>query len=179
MKAAYCFLRTVEHRLQMVADEQTHTLPAERAELERFARFSGFANRDAFANVLLGHLDKVQHHYARCSRRRPDADRPVAGVSSRMPTIARRSTGSAEMGFRPPLEASSIVRHWLSGNHRSLKSEAARSHLQALLPALLDHLARTDNPDATLVALRPLPRRSARRRRGCFRCCGRIPTSSR
>ena len=40
---AYRFLRVVEHRLQMVADEQTHTLPAERDGLERFARFLGFA----------------------------------------------------------------------------------------------------------------------------------------
>ena len=39
LTAAYCFLRSVEHRLQMVADEQTHTLPGDREGLERFARF--------------------------------------------------------------------------------------------------------------------------------------------
>ena len=43
------------------------------------------------------------------------------------------------------------MRHWLAGGHRSLKGEAARSHLEALLPVLLEHLARTDNPGATLV----------------------------
>ena len=53
MKAAYVFLRTVEHRLQMVNDEQTQVLPGERAELERFARFLGYKDRDAFAKVLL------------------------------------------------------------------------------------------------------------------------------
>ena len=58
MKEAYCFLRMVEHRLQMVNDEQTQTLPAGRPELERFARFLGFANRDAFAKVLLGHIQQ-------------------------------------------------------------------------------------------------------------------------
>src|SRR5438309_7729117 len=42
LAAAYRFLRMVEHRLQMVADEQTHTLPGDRAGLERFARFLGF-----------------------------------------------------------------------------------------------------------------------------------------
>ena len=62
--AAYRFLRTVEHRLQMVADEQTHTLPTERAALEGFARFMGFAGRDDFAGVLLPHLRNVQRHYA-------------------------------------------------------------------------------------------------------------------
>src|SRR4030095_13906399 len=62
--AAYRFLRGVEHRLQMVADEQTHTLPADRDGVERFARFAGFADRDAFAAVLVGHLRNVQRHYA-------------------------------------------------------------------------------------------------------------------
>ena len=44
------------------------------------------------------------------------------------------------------------MRHWLSGGYRSLKGEAARGHLQELLPVLLEHLARTDNPDAAVVA---------------------------
>ena len=50
----------------------------------------------------------------------------------------------AELGFRAPLEASTIVRHWLAGGHRSLKGDMARSHLEALLPVLLEQLARTD-----------------------------------
>ena len=40
----------------MVNDEQTQTLPDDRAALERFARFFGFKSRDAFATVLVGHL---------------------------------------------------------------------------------------------------------------------------
>ncbi|MGC2823310.1 MAG: bifunctional [glutamine synthetase] adenylyltransferase/[glutamine synthetase]-adenylyl-L-tyrosine phosphorylase [Pseudolabrys sp.] len=150
MKEAYCFLRAVEHRLQMVNDEQTQTLPAERADLERFARFSGFANRDAFAKVLLGHLDKVQHYYARLFEKTPDVDRPVLAFPANVDDIKTLDRLS-ELGFGAPLEASSIIRHWLSDNHRSLRSQAARTHLRALLPALLEHLARTDNPNATLV----------------------------
>ncbi len=150
MKQAYCFLRTVEHRLQMVNDEQTQVLPAERASLERFARFLGYASRDAFAKVLLDHLDKVQRHYARLFESPPGGNKPALAFPRRADD--RKSLDRlAELGFRSPLEASSIIRHWLSGEHRSLKGEAARSHLQALLPALLEHIGRTDNPGATLV----------------------------
>jgi len=60
LSEAYCFLRATEHRLQMIADEQTHTLPAEREGVERFARFLGFANRDAFAKTLLDFMRKVE-----------------------------------------------------------------------------------------------------------------------
>ena len=112
MKAAYCFLRTVEHRLQMVNDEQTQTLPAERDGLERFARFLGFADRDAFAEVLLGHLDKVQRYYARLFENEPAADQPKLSFppdADDHKTLDRL----AELGFRAPLEASAIVRNWL------------------------------------------------------------------
>src|SRR5262249_29365739 len=61
---AYRFLRRVEHRLQMVADEQTHTLPEEPEAMERFARFLGFADRNAFARELLHHMERVQTHYS-------------------------------------------------------------------------------------------------------------------
>jgi glutamate-ammonia-ligase adenylyltransferase len=40
---AYCFLRDVEHRLQMEDNLQTHTIPANRSDRERLARLMGFA----------------------------------------------------------------------------------------------------------------------------------------
>jgi glutamate-ammonia-ligase adenylyltransferase len=150
MKDAYCFLRVVEHRLQMVNDEQTQTLPSEKESLERFACFLGFRDRDAFAKVLLGHLDRVQHFYARLFEKIPEQETSVFVFppdTDDHKTLDRLSA----LGFRAPLEASSIVRHWLSGGHRSLKGEAARSHLEALLPSLLEHIAGTDNPGATLI----------------------------
>jgi glutamate-ammonia-ligase adenylyltransferase len=150
MAAAYCFLRTVEHRLQMVNDEQTQALPAERAELERFARFLGFADRDAFAAVLLGHLGKVQGHYARLFEAAPAADKPAllfAPEADDKKTLDRLG----ELGFKAPLEASAIVRLWLAGGHRPLKAEFTQTHLRELLPALLEQLGRSDNPNAALM----------------------------
>ncbi|HEY6832831.1 MAG TPA: bifunctional [glutamine synthetase] adenylyltransferase/[glutamine synthetase]-adenylyl-L-tyrosine phosphorylase, partial [Pseudolabrys sp.] len=150
MKAAYTFLRTVEHRLQMVNDEQTQTLPAEREGLERFARFLGYPDRDAFAAVLLGHLDKVQHTYGRLFEKTAEPDEPALLFP---PDADDRKTLDrlGALGFQSPLEASHIARHWLAGGHRSLKGEIARSHLEALLPSLIEHLARTDNPNAALI----------------------------
>ena len=97
MKAAYCFLRTVEHRLQMVNDEQTQTLPADRAAIDHFARFMGFADRDAFARALLGHLNKVQHYYARLFEKEEDIGQPA--LAQLKPTITRRSTGFRNLVF--------------------------------------------------------------------------------
>jgi glutamate-ammonia-ligase adenylyltransferase len=154
LSAAYRFLRAVEHRLQMIADEQTHTLPAEREDVERFARFLGFAGRDAFAAALLGHMRNVQRQYARLFE-----DAPAAEASRRALQFPRDKDDTATldklsaMGFRRPLEVSYAVRRWLSGEYRSLRSEFARSHLEGLVPVLVDHLARAENPDRALVAL--------------------------
>src|SRR6476620_1020060 len=65
LTAAYEFLRRVEHRLQMMADEQTHTLPDNVAAVERFARVLGYDSRASFAVDLLGHLNVVQGHYGK------------------------------------------------------------------------------------------------------------------
>ena len=151
---AYRFLRVVEHRLQMVADEQTHTLPDDREALERFARFLGYADRDAFAAVLLEHLRKVQRHYARLFE-----DAPAAEASRRALAFPAEKDDTetldklAGMGFRRPLEVSQAVRRWLAGEYRSLKGEFARAHLSDLVPVLIDQLSRSENPDQALVAL--------------------------
>ena len=65
LTAAYEYLRRVEHRLQMISDEQTHALPDEPEAVERFANFFGYESRAAFAKDLLGHLKTVQGHYSK------------------------------------------------------------------------------------------------------------------
>ena len=151
LEAAYCFLRTVEHRLQMVADEQTHTLPRDSADLDRFARFLGFPDREAFAATLLGHLRKVQEHYARLFEEvpAPGGERPALSFAE-----DDRATLDAlvEMGFRRPLAVTAAVRRWWSGEYRGLRSEVARAHLRELAPALVQQFARSDDPDAALIA---------------------------
>jgi len=150
LSAAYRFLRTVEHRLQMVNDEQTQTLPADRDGLERFARFLGFTGRDDFAVTLLGHLKSVQQHYSRLFEAPAGAGGPpfvFPADSDDRKTLDRLG----ELGFRAPLQASATVRQWLKGEHASLKSDSAREQLKDLLPVLLEQIARSDNPDAALV----------------------------
>ena len=154
LTAAYDFLRVVEHRLQMRADEQTHSLPSDPAELEGFARFLGFASRDAFATVLLGHLRTVEKHYVRLFETTPAAiDSPqhlsFAGpVASTSPTLDRL----AELGFRQPREVDAAVRRWHSAVYRALRGEQARKNLDELVPIIVQQLAATDNPDAAFAA---------------------------
>ena len=150
LDAAYRFLRTVEHRLQMVADEQTHTLPTERTALEHFARFMGFTGRDSFASVLLTHLRNVQRHYANLFEAPPSPPgaRVVFDPGNMRATVDRL----AALGFRQPVEVAAIITHWLNREYRSLRGEFARQHFVELLPLLLEQFAQADNPDGAVAA---------------------------
>jgi glutamate-ammonia-ligase adenylyltransferase len=151
--AAYDFLRKVEHRLQMQADEQTHTLPADREGLEVFARFLGFSGRDAFAAMLLSHLRAVERHYGRLFERAPADLAQRQNLSFATPEGESETLDRlAEMGFRQPRELAAAVHRWHSSLYRSLRGEQARQSLNELVPVLIEQFARAESPDAAFAA---------------------------
>ncbi|MBI4274854.1 MAG: bifunctional [glutamine synthetase] adenylyltransferase/[glutamine synthetase]-adenylyl-L-tyrosine phosphorylase, partial [Rhizobiales bacterium] len=153
LKASYCFLRTVEHRLQMVNDEQIHTLPSDAVTLERFVRFLGFDDADKFAAALTGHLQKVQEHYVKLFEAAPATAPGQPGFVFAADADDRATLKMlSEMGFRNPLEASAYVRRWLTGGYSSLRSELAREQFRALIPALLEQFSRAEGRDEAIVS---------------------------
>src|SRR5207244_10316085 len=68
---AYRFLRRLEHRLQMIDDEQTHTLPKTADALAHIACFAGFDDVEGFSDALLVHLSPGQSHYAALFEKQP------------------------------------------------------------------------------------------------------------
>ena len=94
---AYYFLRRIENRLQMVGDQQTHILPADRAELDRIARFSGYEETDAFANALLATFKQVEAHYGALFEKLPEppASLPNIVISAEADPAAIASSRAA------------------------------------------------------------------------------------
>ena len=153
LTAAYFFLRRVEHRLQMMADEQTHTLPADTGALGVFARFLGCKDRDAFAAVLVTHLRKVEGHYVRLFERAPELlarqqNLWFEGDAAETETLDRL----AQLGFRRPQEVATAVLKWRAGTYRALRGEQARANLTELLPSIIDQFSGAENPDAAFTA---------------------------
>ena len=153
LTAAYDFLRRVEHRLQMIADEQTHTLPSDAAALDVFARFLGFTGRDDFAGALVFHLRNVERHYVRLFERAPELlarqqHISFAGADTAGETLDRL----ARLGFRRPHELAAAVRKWHAGTYRALRGEQARDNLTKLIPVIVDQFSRAENPDAAFAS---------------------------
>jgi len=150
---AYEFLRRVEHRLQMIADEQTHTLPDEAGAVERFAHFFGYDSRDAFAGDLIGHLNIVQGHYSRLFEGDPAGTVKLPDVDyGAGPEDQRLLDHLLALGFKKPVMVATTLRQWLTGGYRALRNEATRNAFVEFMPGLIDGLAHAEEPDDAVTA---------------------------
>ncbi len=130
LTAAYRGHREIEHRLQMVADQQTHSLPATPEAWERLACLTG--SRD------------------------PGPLRDA--IAARVARVAELATGffdpeaqSSAQGRRLSAEQAATVERWRG--YPALRTERARESLGRLAPALFDLLDRAARPDEALANL--------------------------
>jgi glutamate-ammonia-ligase adenylyltransferase len=148
LKAAYLFLRLIEHRLQMVDDAQTHTLPDDKVELEHIAKFCGFGRLRDFEATLRATLEIVQRHYAALFENEPPlaaarGNLVFTGVEDDPETLSTLT----RMGFTRAAEVSALIRGWHHGRLRATRSPRAKELLTRLVPLLLAAFARTGDAD--------------------------------
>ncbi|WP_158818639.1 bifunctional [glutamine synthetase] adenylyltransferase/[glutamine synthetase]-adenylyl-L-tyrosine phosphorylase [Methylocapsa sp. S129] len=154
LSEAYEFLRRVEHRLQMVADEQTQRLPFEALELTRFAKFCGYNSLSRFSDDVVKHLRDVETHYARLFEHAPGLDVSAGSlVFTGVVDDPETLTTLQRLGFRRPEQAAETIRGWHFGRRLAVRGARAREVLTELTPALLDAFSRSGDPDAALAAL--------------------------
>jgi [glutamine synthetase] adenylyltransferase / [glutamine synthetase]-adenylyl-L-tyrosine phosphorylase len=154
LEAAYRFLRQVEHRLQMVNDRQTHSLPEKPEDLARIALFLGFADTATFAAALIHQLTRVRFHYAAVFDVLPSPlydDSTSAELDFRGDDPSPPATVAAlrGMGFTAPERIVARVRAWTTGHVRALRSARARELMDRMLPTILARLGAQPHPDDT------------------------------
>ncbi|HEX4641074.1 MAG TPA: hypothetical protein VH252_06790, partial [Chthoniobacterales bacterium] len=77
LEDAYRFLRSVEHRLQIESEQQTHTVPENSDALRRLAGSLGFPSAGKFNAALREHMQKVRTIFRRVISA-PDSIAPPA-----------------------------------------------------------------------------------------------------
>ena len=151
--AAYRQLRTVEHCLQMIADEQTHTLPDDAAALAVVARMSGFGNADAFGRTITETLNTVRDRYVQLFEAAPTLTSRVGSLvftgdsddPATLETLLR-------LGYVRPGEVTQAVRAWHHGRYPATRSASARERLTEFVPILIEALGGTESADAAFAA---------------------------
>jgi glutamate-ammonia-ligase adenylyltransferase len=152
LTSTYWFLRAVENRLQMRADDQTHTMPEDEAELAVVARLMGYETLGAFEADYRNALERVARYYAELFAEEESLGSELGSLvftgSDDDPATLETLSG---MGFEDPAKASATVRKWHYGGYAATRTPAARAHLTELLPALLKTFSQTGAADAAMA----------------------------
>lgn len=148
---AYRFLRKLEHRLQMVDDQQTHSLPLTQEGMGRIAGFLGYPDIAGFTSELGAQLVRVQEHFAALFARSPSLSGPGSLVFTGAEDDPETLNTLERLGFKNARGIAAAIRAWHHGRYRATRSERAREILTELTPDLLTALAGTAEPDAAFV----------------------------
>ena len=156
LEEAYRFLRQVEHRLQMVNDRQTHSLPEKPEDLKRIALFLDFPDTASFARTLIHQLTRVRVHYAAVFEVLPSPlyeTVPQTSLDFRGDDPSPPATVAAlkSMGFAQPERIVARVRAWVTGHVRALRSARARELMDQMLPTILGRIGAQPHPDDTFT----------------------------
>jgi len=135
LEAAYRFLRRVEHRLQIEAEQQTHTIPENGEALDRLVRSLGFPTKESFAGALREHMHGVRAIFHRI------VEAPSPGTESRAESLHI---------FRDEKSAARSLNDLARGKGGLHVAARTRQVLRNLRPLLFRWLASAADPDVTL-----------------------------
>ncbi|MCY4192869.1 MAG: bifunctional [glutamine synthetase] adenylyltransferase/[glutamine synthetase]-adenylyl-L-tyrosine phosphorylase [bacterium] len=139
---AYIHLRTVEHRLQLRDERQTHELPADDADREWAALASGFESLNAFQESHRRHQTSVREIHQRIFYRQTLDRLHETGMVSEL-----RPERLGQLGFADPDRAAAAI-------ERLTENLGRRANvMQQVLVIMVEALATAPDPDLGLVRL--------------------------
>ena len=154
LQNAYRFLRRVEHRIQVVQEQQTHNLPQQAAELEVLARRCGFDERTSFLAVLEEHRKNVGQRFRDLFHTAEEDEQPVRPDvtfifdSESDPDLVKDLL--EEKGFKNPDAAYDSLLMLRGGDPQKRLTRRGRRCLEKLAPQLLGELLDSPDPDQAL-----------------------------
>jgi glutamate-ammonia-ligase adenylyltransferase len=140
----YRLLRTIEHRVQMVDDAQTHLLPKDAGALDNVARLHGLSDGEALLGLIRPHVERAGTIFDSLA---PDSSARL----SNDPDILIEELET--LGFHDPASAARHIADWRSGKARALRSPPASQAFEAMLPGLLRAIVAGADPNHALNRL--------------------------
>ena len=149
LTAAYHELRALEHRVQMLADEQSHVLPVDPERRADVAALAGQGDLAAFDAGVEAVLVGVNQRYGELFEGGEELSSPYGSLVF---TGVENDPGTLEtlkrMGFSEPATVSDTIRSWHHGRIPATRTARGRELFTRLAPQLLTAVAKTGAPDA-------------------------------
>ena len=147
---AYEFYRKLEHRLQMVDDQQTHTMPERGEGYNHIASFMGYESTEAFEAVLGNYIELTHNMFTDSfggESLYAEGNLVFTGTNHDPETLGTLS----KMGFQNGEVISQTIMGWHRGSRRCTRSKLARQLLTELVPDILIALSNTVHPDQAFL----------------------------
>lgn len=139
----YRTLRTIEHRLQMRADEQTHQIPTAAQARTTLAQFCGFDGWRAMERYLAGVTRAVAARYDRLVEE-AEEDRLPRDHQALVQHLRKAR-------FADPESAAKLIDGWRFGRYRALRSTEAQTAFETVLPKLITALGAAADNKAAII----------------------------
>ena len=152
LSCAYRRLRALEHRVQMLEDEQSQTVPVDPDTRRRLAALDGQSDLALFDQQLEALLRDVHERFARQfddgeSLATRAGSLVLTGVEPMPDTLNTLTT----LGFSDPERVWTRLAGWAAGKARAARTERARALFSRFAPRLVEGLADTGDPDAAFT----------------------------
>ncbi|MEM1133289.1 MAG: bifunctional [glutamine synthetase] adenylyltransferase/[glutamine synthetase]-adenylyl-L-tyrosine phosphorylase [Pseudomonadota bacterium] len=143
LSESYIMLRTIEHRLQMVDDRQTHALPDDAAALDNVAELHGLADGAALLEMLQPVCAIVSQHYDQLLAEQGNGGGQASSASDNTEQIMLTDHDEllpgqlAALGFADPKVIAERLADWRSGKVRALRTPQSRKAFEDQIGTLL------------------------------------------
>ncbi len=145
LSQAYVAHRTVEHRLQMVQDRQTQTIPVNEEARAEVAALDGWSDPRAWEADIAERLATVH-----------DVTKEFFDAAGRLPSEPAQARTDAQSiaahGFTRPDDVSRTLHRWHSGGIAATSTERGQRLYAALEADLIGMLGSADSPDDAIAA---------------------------
>jgi glutamate-ammonia-ligase adenylyltransferase len=155
LRSSYLYLRQLENRLQMLNDEQTHSLPEDASNRARLALAMGTGSWEGLLAELERHRETVTQHFQSVVLAPVTAETVAAPLDletlwgiEQPPEMLHQAVARA--GLKPAAELAALLAEWRSGTTVQRLDEVARRRLQALVPRILAQLRSSTDPQTAL-----------------------------
>jgi len=152
LQKSYVYFRTLEHRLQMINDDQTHAIPRTKEALLRITRFMGYLDISQFENEFIDHLNCVHHIFNNLLQDTNQTRKNDTNLFFPMDTYHPHTLKAIKFaGFKNEKNIYKLIQNWQLGRYRACRTDRARSILKQLVPDILKAFGQHEDPDAGIV----------------------------
>lgn len=157
LKNAYLFFRTLENRLQILEDKQTHAIPTQKEKEIRIAYAMGFDTLDAFCHAITKKREYVHFMFLSLASINIDGlSNTTQKNLSEIGTLWQQQISKtaaidilSKLGFENPEHSWQIIKNFSNSKRVLRLSQMAKLRLDKFIPILLMEFSDIDKVDET------------------------------